>query len=32
MQTDLSDYIDVSPIIMKEEVVEFIRKAKIEIK
>lgn len=32
MQTELADYIDVSPIVMQKEVVEFIRKAKIEIK
>jgi hypothetical protein len=32
MQTDLSDYIDVSPIVIKEEVVEFIRNSKIETK
>lgn len=32
MQTDLSDYIDIKPILMEEEVIEFIRKAKIEIK
>jgi len=30
MQTDLSDYIDISPILIEEKIVDFIRKAKIE--
>jgi len=32
MQTELADYIDVSPIVIKAEVVNFIRNSKIEIK
>ena len=32
MQTGLADYIDISPIIIEERVVDLIRKAKVEIK
>jgi len=32
MQTGLADYIDIGPILIKEEIVDFIRNSKIEIK
>ncbi len=32
MQTDLSNYMDIDGVIIKAEIVDFIRKAKVEIK
>ena len=32
MQTNLSDYIDISPVVITQEIVDFIRNSKIEIK
>ena len=32
MQTDLSNYMDIGAVVIKPEIVDFIRKAKVELK